>query len=61
MMGNEVSAEWKEAIEEAEMTYQLAPPGGHSKDAEKAVQVGKDHLIFILCACMDNITLMHIL
>ena len=26
MMDNEVTAEWKEAIEEADMTYQFAPP-----------------------------------
>ena len=48
MMDNVVSAEWKEAIKEAKMTYQLAPSGRHSKDAEKAVQAGKDHLIRIL-------------
>ena len=49
MMDNKVSEEWKEAIKEAEMTYQSAPPGGYSKDTEKAVQVGQDHLISILC------------
>ena len=54
MLDNEVSAEWKEAIEEAETTYQLAPPDGHSKDAEKTVQVGKDHLISILCGTCKN-------
>ena len=53
-MDNEVSAEWKEAINEAKMTYQLAPPGGHFKDAEKAVQVAKDHLISILCGTSKN-------
>ena len=35
VMDNEVSNEWKEAIEEADMTYQLAPPDGHAKDTEK--------------------------
>ena len=54
IMDNEVSAEWKEAIENAQMTYQLAPPGGHTKEAEKAVQVAKDHFIAILCGTSNN-------
>ena len=53
-MDNEVSAEWKEAINKAEMTYQLAPPGRHSKDAEKTIQVAKDHFISILCGTSKN-------
>ena len=38
-----------------EVTCQLAPPGGHSKDAKKAVQVGKYHSIFILCGTSKKI------
>ena len=48
-LDNEISKEWKEAIANEQMTYELAPPGGHAKRAEKAIQIAKDHFISILC------------
>ena len=49
MLDNEISNEWKDALKEEQMTYELAPPGGHAKRVEKAIQIAKDHFISILC------------
>ena len=53
-LDNEISNEWKLAIEKEQMTYQLAPPGGHAKRAEKAIQIAKDHFISILCGTSES-------
>ena len=56
-LDNEISAEYKEAIKESKMTYQLAPPRGHAKMAEKAIQIAKDHFIAILCGTSNKFPL----
>ena len=53
-LDNEISKEWKDAIELEQMTYELAPPGGHAKRAEKAIQIAEDHFISILCGTSKN-------
>ena len=37
----EISKEWKYAIELEQTTYELAPPGGHAKRAEKLFKLQK--------------------
>ena len=55
ILDNEISAEFKNAIEANGMSYQLVPPNDHRRNiAEKAIQVFKDHFISVLCGTAEN-------
>ena len=57
-MDNEISAEYKRAIEENEVNFQLVPPHDHRRNiAEKAIQVFKDHFVSVLCGADVNFPL----
>ena len=50
ILDNEILQEYKEAIEENGMKFQLVPPNDHRRNiAKKAIQVFKDHFISVLC------------
>ena len=50
ILDNEISGEYRDAIRENKMKFQLVPPNDHRRNiAEKAVQVFKDHFIYVLC------------
>ena len=50
ILDNEISQEFKNAIEANQMTFQLVPPNDHRRNiAEKAIQVFTDHFISVLC------------
>ena len=50
ILDDECSKEFKTAILDNEMTYQLVPPHDHRHHAaEKAIQVFKDHFMAMLC------------
>jgi len=54
-LDNEYSREFKEAIKENQMTYQLADAHDHRCNiAEKAIQTFKDHFVPVLCGADDN-------
>ena len=58
VLDNEISEEYKEAIRNNEMTYQLVPPHDHRRNiAEKAIQTFKSHLIAVLCGTAENFPL----
>ena len=46
-LDNKMPKERKYAIELEQITYELAPPGGHTKRAKKGIQIAKDHFISI--------------
>ena len=49
ILDNEASREYKKAITESDMTYQLVPPDDHIRNiAENAIQTWKDHFISVL-------------
>ena len=55
ILDNEISAEFKKAIETNGMKYQLVPPNNHRRNvAEKAIQIFKDHLISVLCGTAED-------
>ena len=55
ILDNECSKEFKKAILDNEMTYQLVPPHDHRRNAaEKAIQIFKDHFIAVLCGTDEN-------
>lgn len=60
VLNNEVSKEYKEAIQEEGIAYELVPPGQHRKNlAEQAIQTFKSHFISILCG-VDGSFPMHL-
>ena len=58
ILDNECSAEYKNAILDNKMTYQLVPPNDHRRNvAEKAIQTFKDHFVAVLCGTDENFPL----
>jgi hypothetical protein len=52
LLDNEASQEYKEAIEEYEMEWELVPPHNHRRLlAERAIQTAKAHLIANILGC----------
>ena len=50
ILNNECSRDFKQAILDNRMTYQLFLPHDHRRNAaEKAIQIFKDHFISVLC------------
>ena len=50
ILDNECSRDFKQAILDNRMTYQLVPPHDHRRNAaEKVIQIFKDHFISVLC------------
>eukprot|EP00956_Cyclotella_meneghiniana_P019401 scaffold33215_cov93-Cyclotella_meneghiniana.AAC.1 len=57
-LDNEASEQYKKAIEEANMTYQLATPHMHRANiAERSIQTGKNHFKSILAGVDDSFPL----
>ena len=55
ILDNEISAEFKQAISDNGMQYQLVPPNDHRRNiAEKAIQIFKDHFIAVLCGTDES-------
>ena len=55
ILDNQVSAEYKAAIEASGMTYELVPPKEHrSNMAEKAIQTFKGHFVGVLSGCAPS-------
>ena len=55
ILDNECSKEFKQAILDNDMTYQLVPPHDHRRNAaEKAIQIFKDHFVAVLCGTDEN-------
>ena len=49
VLDNEASKQYRQAIKESEMDYQLVPPEDHRRNvAEKAIQTWKDHFVATL-------------
>jgi len=58
ILDNECSSEYKQAIKENHMTYQLVPPNDHRRNvAEKAIQTFKDHFVAVLCGTDETFPL----
>ena len=52
VLDNECSAEFKEAIRDNQMRYELVPPNDHWRNiAKRAIQTAKSHVISVLCGC----------
>lgn len=50
VLDNEISGEFKEAVDRRQLTYQLVPPHDNRRNqAERDIQTFKAHLISILC------------
>ncbi len=59
ILDNKWSEEFKTTIKGNNMTYQLVPPHDHRRNqAEKAIQIFKDHLVAILCKADKEFSLM---
>ena len=59
VLNNECSKEFKEAIKDNKMTYQLVPPDDHRRNiTERAIQTAKSHIVSVLCDVDPNF-LMH--
>jgi hypothetical protein len=55
VLDNEISQEYKQAIINNKMTYELVPAGQHRRSvAEKAIQTWKAYLISVLCGVAEN-------
>ena len=55
VLDNKCSEEFKEAIKDDQMTYQLVPADDHQQNiAERAIQTAKSHVISVLCGCDPN-------
>ena len=55
VLDNECSAEFKEAIRDNQMTYELVPPDDHRRNiVERAIETAKSHIISVLCGCDPN-------
>ena len=58
ILDNECSNEFKEAIKDNDMTYQLVPADDHCRNITKrAIQTAKGHVISVLCGCNPNFLL----
>ena len=58
ILDNECSSEFKNAIKENEMSYQLVLPHDHRRNvAEKAIQTFKHHFVSVLCGADDDFPL----
>ena len=58
ILDNEKSAKFLEAIKKNKMTYQLVPPHNYQRNqAEKSIQIFKDHFIAILCGTAKDFPL----
>ena len=58
VLDNEASAEFKTAIKESGMDYQLVPPDDHRRNvAEKAIQTWKDHFVAVLSGTANDFPL----
>ncbi len=54
-LDNQLSAEYKAAIEASGMTYELVPPNNHCRNmAKRAIQTFKDHLVGVLSRCASS-------
>ena len=50
VLDNEISGEFKKAVDNRQLTYQLVPPNDHRRNrADRAIQTFKAHFISILC------------
>ena len=50
ILDNEMSAEYKLAIEKNEVNFQLVPPHDHRWNiVEKTIKVFKDHFVLVIC------------
>ena len=50
VLDNEISGEFKKAVDNRQLTYQLVPPNDHRRSrADRAIQTFKAHFISILC------------
>ena len=50
VLDNEISGEFKVAVDNRQLTYQLVPPHDHRRNrAKRAIQTFKAHFISILC------------
>ena len=55
ILDNECSNEFKEAIKDNDMTYQLVQADDHRRNiAKRAIQTAKSHVISVLCGCDPN-------
>ena len=55
VLDNKISAEYKQAIVDNEMEYELVPAGQHQRNvAEKAIQTWKAHLVSVLCGVSET-------
>lgn len=58
ILNNKISGEYKQAIKDVDMTYELVPPHDyHRNRAEKAIQTGRANFISILCGVSPNFPL----
>ena len=58
VLDNECSAEFKKAIKDNKMTYQLVPPDDHRQNiAERAIQTDKSQIVLVLCGAHPNFPL----
>jgi hypothetical protein len=52
VLDNQVSAAYKQAIGNSDMTYEVVPPDDRQCNmAEKAIQTFKDHFVGVLSGC----------
>jgi hypothetical protein len=52
MLDNEISKEYREAIEERGIAVELVPPDNHRRNlAERAIQTAKGHIIANIIGC----------
>ena len=55
VLDNECSEEFKEAIKDNKMTYQLVPPDDHQRNvSERLIQTAKSHIVSVLCGADPN-------
>ena len=58
MLDNKCSAEFKEAIRDNQMAYELVPPDDHGRNiAERVIQTANSHIISVLCGSDPNFLL----
>ena len=55
VLDSECSEDFKEAIKDNKMTYQLVPPDDHQQNiTERAIQTAKSHIVSVLCGADPN-------
>jgi hypothetical protein len=55
MLDNEISKEYREAIEERGIAVELVPPDNHRRNlAERAIQTAKGHIIANIIGCDES-------